>query len=448
MTRPADSNPQRRDFLAASATIAAGAATVSATADRPPITNPRATSGDVAAEPDWAERLTIDVGTSKGTIVGSDDKCIQAAVDYIARLGGGTVRLTAGTWRLRNAITLANGVRLLGAGPDTVLIKDTMVKSKLIADSDWFDQEVTLADASGFRVGDGVVLRCRKPHNGGPTVIKRTLVARQGNRFKLDRPLRENLWLMAESTVHTLFPLVTAENAHGFAVENLTIDGNRANNDNLDGNYAGCIFLQDCRDVVIRKVVAINNNGDGISWQICHDVSVTECHSHGHTGLGLHPGSGSQRPVMRGNTLRNNDIGLFFCWGVRHGIAEANTIEANRVGISVGHRDTDNLITGNTVAKSTKNGILFRAERGKAFAGHRNEVRDNTITDTGSDEAIAIDVEGQTGDLTFVGNTLRETRSPAKRIGFRFAAGTGSMTLRDNTVTGFAQPIADLRPKP
>ncbi len=57
-------------------------------------------------------------------------------------------------------------------------------------------------------------------------------------------------------------------------------------------------------------------------------------------------------------------------------------------------------------------------------------------------------MEGQTGDLTFVGNTLRETRSPAKRIGFRFAAGTGSMTLRDNTVTGFAQPIADLRPKP
>ena len=35
------------------------------------------------------------------------------------------------------------------------------------------------------------------------TVLKRTLVARSGNRFKLDRPLRENLWLRAGYLVLT-----------------------------------------------------------------------------------------------------------------------------------------------------------------------------------------------------------------------------------------------------
>jgi hypothetical protein len=36
---------------------------------------------------------------------------------------------------------------------------------------------------------------------------------------------------------------------------------------------------------------------------ICHDVIVENCTSAGHTGLGLHPGSGSQRTVMRNNRL-------------------------------------------------------------------------------------------------------------------------------------------------
>ncbi len=99
--------------------------------------------------------------------------------------------------------------------------------------------------------------------------------------------------------------------------ENITLDGNRAKNANLDGNYAGCIFLQDCSRGTIHQVQARDYNGDGISWQICHDMLVENCRSMGHAGLGLHPGSGSQRPVMKNNHLENNDIGIFFCWGVK-----------------------------------------------------------------------------------------------------------------------------------
>ena len=75
-------------------------------------------------------------------------------------------------------------------------------------------------------------------------------------------------------------------------IESLALDGNKAHNGELDGNYAGCIFLQDCADVAIRKVVARDYRGDGISWQICHDVTVEDCESRNHTGLGLHPGRG------------------------------------------------------------------------------------------------------------------------------------------------------------
>ena len=40
--------------------------------------------------------------------------------------------------------------------------------------------------------------------------------------------------------------------------------------------------------------------------------------------MGLHPGSGSQRPVIRNNRLERNNLGLFWCWGVKFGLARAN----------------------------------------------------------------------------------------------------------------------------
>jgi hypothetical protein len=413
---------------------------------RPPVTDPRATSGDTRHGPKWDELFTLTVGNDAGDLCGRDQRVIQAAVDTVARMGGGTVKLLPGTWRLRNAVHLCSNLRLVGSGPETVLVKDASVGSKLAADSDWYDQEITLADAKGFRVGDGVCLRAKNPHHGGATVIKRTLVARSGNRFKLDRGLRENLWATGNPTASTLFPILGGEFVTNVAIENLTLDGNKANNEELDGNYAGCIFLQDCADVAIRKVIARDYRGDGISWQICHDVLVEGCESRNHTGLGLHPGSGSQRPVIRGNTIAGCHIGLFFCWGVKYGLAERNIIEDTKTaGISVGHRDTDNLIRNNTVTRGGQAGILFRPERGAGFTGDRNTVEGNTVIDTGGDEAAAVDVQGTTAGLVFRGNVLKETRGPARRVGFRLGKDTRNITLDGNTVTGFAKEVDDRR---
>src|SRR5688500_17398136 len=55
----------------------------------PAVTRPRATDGDVI-EPDWEQRIKITVGPEKADIMGSDQRVIQAGVDYAAGLGGGT----------------------------------------------------------------------------------------------------------------------------------------------------------------------------------------------------------------------------------------------------------------------------------------------------------------------------------------------------------------------
>ena len=272
---------------------------------------------------------------------------------------------------------------------------------------------------------------------GSTEVIKRTLVARNGNRFKLDSGLRKNVWLMGEPKVESLFPLFSGENISGVTIENIALDGNKANNANLDGNYAGCIWMQDCNKIVFRKVTARNYNGDGISWQICHDVLAEDCHSHDHTGLGLHPGSGSQRSLIRRNRMVGNDQGLFFCWGVRWGLAEKNYIEGSkRYGISIGHHDTDNIVRDNEIRTSAEVGILFRKERTAAFQGHRNVIEKNQILGIGKESGIGIDVQGQTQSIKILGNEIRETQAPSKRIGIRIGPETEGITLAGNRIEG------------
>lgn len=442
----------RRGFLGMAALGATAGRNLAWAEDgRPVVSNPRATDGDDAFEPNWDEKLTLTVGTDgrEADLCGRDDKVIQAALAHVARLGGGTVRLLPGTFTLRNAVVLPSRVRLVGSGLDTILTKVPSRSVALADDSDWYDREITLEDARGFRVGDGVVLRGMNRDTQGSVVLKRTLVARSGNRFRLDAGLRENLWISGKPTCASMFPLLTAERAADVVIEDLALDGDRANNERLDGNYAGCIFLQDCNRFTIRGVTARNYHGDGISFQICHDVVVENCHSHDNADLGLHPGSGSQRPLLRNNRLERNTIGLFWCWGVKYGLAEKNRIEGNRnYGISIGHHDTDNLMRDNDVIDSGKVGILFRDEsRGKDFWPNRNRVESNRIVNSGGDDGIAIDVRGRTRDLRITGNLLRETRAPLRRTGLRVSADAGAIALAENRIEGFATPMVDLRSK-
>src|SRR5262245_37067333 len=259
----------RRRFLwTATGLVAAAAETPRARADdKPPAASPRATSGD-ALEPRWEQRLTVTVGPRDADLVGKDDKVIQAAVDYVARLGGGTVRILPGTYRLRNAIHLQPKVRLLGSAADSILLKEPSVSCKLAAGADAWAQEVTLAEPKGFEVGDGVRVICIDLYSKRLNFAQRTLVARSGNRFKLDQPLRENFWLQGDARIATIFPLLRGVNVADCVIENLILDGNKANNELIDkGSYDdGSIRLTECNRITMRKVTSHDFNCDGIVW--------------------------------------------------------------------------------------------------------------------------------------------------------------------------------------
>jgi hypothetical protein len=434
----------RRGFLASGILAVAGA---SVAGERPRVANPRATDGDEKFEPNWNKKLTLTVGPKKADLVGDNDKVIQAALDYVARLGSGTVKLLPGTFTCRNSITLPSRVRLLGSGSDSIITKIASETVDVSADSDWYDQEITLKKTGAFRVGDGVTLIVKNPHTGATDVIKRTLVASNGNRFKLNNGLRKNVWVSAKPTCNSVFPILTSEYTSDVTIENLVLDGNRKNNINLNGNYGGNVFLQDCNRYGMLNVESRNYNGDGFSFQICHDVVVENCYSHGNANLGVHPGSGSQRPIIRNNRLHNNGLGLFWCWGVKYGLAENNKIDGNSsYGISIGHNDTDNVMRNNDISNSGQVGILFRDDgRGQDFWANRNVIENNRITNSGGDDGIAIDIRGKTKDIKLIGNVLSEKRKAMKRTGIRISKEAGPVIMGKNKFSGFANDVVDER---
>ena len=438
---------QRRQFLGTVTGLVAGTFGALITrADNPPKnTNPRAIFGD-SVEPDWNQNLTLTVGHEKADLNGATDQVIQAAIDYVARKGGGTVRILPGTYRLRNSVFLQSKVRILGSGADSVLVKERSVTTKIIVDGDHWDQEITLADPKGFKVGDGVRLVSKDPYGKGTNIIQRTLIASSGNRFKLDRRLEERFHLNGDPQIATNFALLQCSNIADVVIENLTVDGNKANNEMIDrGAFDdGSIRLDECNRITVRKLTVRNFYCDGIVWGISHDVLVENCHLHDGARLALHAGSGSQRSIVRSNRVQHSAEGIYFCWGAQHGLYEKNLIEDCTYGMTLGHSDTDNLIRDNDIRRSGEAGIHFRGGN-KAFAPHRNRIEQNRIVDSGQEKGVAIDVNGETESVSIIKNELRETREPRSRIGILIGAETRDIRCNDNQIDGFAIPISDLR---
>lgn len=324
----------------------------------------------------------VTVGNAPAMFRGNDHFAIQGAIDYVSRFGGGTVQVLSGEFILRNAVFLSSTVSLVGSPGSTVLRKAPSYSSALAEDQDWYAWCVAVRDPSGFAVGDGITLESLRIDEGRfPQASRHTIVAIEGHRLHLDSPPRLNHWTSHEARATSTHSLVEAQRASQLGIRDLIIEGDQAKSSWLDGNFGGAVFLHDCEDVRISGVTVRDFHGDAFSWQVSHDVVIEDCCVESVSSLGLHPGSGSQRPIMRGNTIAGCDTGIYWCWGVRHGLAENNRISnCSRHGISIGHRDTDNIIRGNHLSSCAEAAIFFRPERSPSHTAHRVTVEDNTIS--------------------------------------------------------------------
>jgi parallel beta-helix repeat protein len=414
--------------------IVGSAASQSATATNRPMRNRQA--------------FVLTVGQTEGDLRGTDDKVIQAGIEYLDRLGGGTLRLLPGTYTLQNAVYLRPNITLQGSGAATILRKADGVVTPLVRDSDWFEYGVQVKDAKGFVPGGGIMLRSKTgPGDWQYDVVRATVTAIEGNMLFLDRITQKDFWTDKSATAATIFPLLTAENVDDVAVKDLVLDGNRDHNERINGNFSGAVFIQQCNRWRFENVTAQNHNGDGYSFQVCDDIHFQNCRALNNNDLGFHPGSGSQRPVFQNCMAKGNSLGLYFCWAVSDGIAENCTFSENKqFGISIGHRDTDNLIKNCRMERNGAVGILFRNEGAEFRAGHRNRIENCTIQDTGADKpGIGIDIQGKTQDITISNTKVVNTAGGNQKTGIRIGKEAQRIVLQSNTFDGCPTSVEDLR---
>jgi parallel beta-helix repeat protein len=385
------------------------------------------------------ERPRIVVGKSHADIIGADNRALQAAVDYVAALGGGVVEIGEGEFLMHDSLHLRSFVTVRGVKGKTILRKAKGASSPLALDGDYGEEQVTVVDPNGFEVGHGIAIW--DASSGGFHTTVARITGRNGNTFSIDTPLNSDCMAQNKAKAATVFPVVSGYNLEGARVENLIIDGNKSENVHLNGCRGGGIFLYRGFGTVIQDCVVRNYNGDGISFQQSNDVQVLGCVSEDNASLGIHPGSGSQRAVVRECIARRNgEDGLFLCWRVRHGLFEKNVLEDNgRYGISIGHKDSDNLLRENEVRSNQQEGVFFRNET-VGMAGHRNRLENNLIENNGAKgNGAGIRVRGETKDLVFKNNIVRDTRAAGAQkqtVGIRIEEDAGEILLDGNAIEG------------
>lgn len=399
----------------------------------------------------------VRVGSDQGDLRGQDQRALQAAIDYVANLGGGTVEIMPGRYVLRNALHLRSGVNIVGTPEKTILVLGTGRKTALVHDVAKGAREITLADPTGFQIGDGIFLQDQAGH--GFQVTTATLIERRGHTFRLSQPTDNDYLLARKGEVKLGCSSIGGWKIADATVDGLTIEGNwgQAGSEYLGGCRGGGIYLFGCDRVTLRRCTVRKFNGDAISFQgKCQNITIEHCLCEDNANVGLHPGSYSHSATVRHNVLRKNGyIGLFVCVGVRKVLFENNEIVANAgCGISIGFDDSDNVFRGNRIVDNAETGVLFRRDSTQAEHGaHRNLFEKNVIRDNlgprparsnsrpSAAGKAAVVIEGSHHDLVFRDNEFAFSQPHPGAAILHDAAAKG-LQMVNNRLRNLTQPSA------
>jgi hypothetical protein len=163
------------------------------------------------------EHPHISVGMREGDLRGADNRVLQAAVDYIARLGGGVVEIGAGEFAMRDSLHLRPHVTVRGQGAKTVLRKARAHSSPLVLDGDYGEEQITVKNPKGFAVGDGVAIWDK--HAGGFHTTVARITGQNGNTFSISLPLNADCMVESGAQAATVFPIISGYHIEGARVE-------------------------------------------------------------------------------------------------------------------------------------------------------------------------------------------------------------------------------------
>jgi len=205
---------------------------------------------------------------------------IQRAIDRLAADGGGTVHVAAGRYALTDAIRLASGVTLAGISGKTVLAIGPGLRTGSAADVHRGDTTVTVLNAFGFNVGDGVAIQDAAGH--GFEVTTATLAKRLGPAsFRLSVPAGDEYLMARQGWLIRAYPGIGGWRIAGAAVHGIVVEGNHGQRGSapLGGCRGGGIYLYGCNDVAVTDYAVRGYHGDAISegrWGCMGGMNVSE----------------------------------------------------------------------------------------------------------------------------------------------------------------------------
>ena len=384
----------------------------------------------------YAEKI-ITVGGPDADIKGFSSTAIQIAIDALKSRGGGTVKLSPGTFDIIGPVRLADNITLKGSGKTTILRKCNGFSTSYIVDADWGMMKAVVKDVSGFKIGMGIQLY-DDSHKSGWDVTTAIITDIAGNVIYFDNGTVNDYIAAQNGVVSNGCSIVEAVGAQNVRIADLLIEGNKATNDYINGCRGGGVYIHKSKNCSVENVQVNEFNGDSFSWQITENITLSGCEASNGDGLGFHPGTGSDHSIVENSISHHNKgDGLFLCWRVQNGIFRNNTIYANRDnGISIGHKDTDNNFENNHVYENANHGVLFRNEN-EQNAGHRNTFTNNTIENNGiAVEASGFYIGGVTHDITIKNNIIRSTGKGNQKTAITVGKNSTNITSSGNKISG------------
>ena len=383
-----------------------------------------------------AEQI-ITVGGPDADITGFTSAAIQIAVDAVKTRGGGTIKLNPGTFDITGPVRLSDNITLKGSGKSTILKKCDGFRTSYIIDADWGMMKAVVKDVSGFKIGMGIQL-FDDSHKGGWDVTTAVITDIKENVIYFDNGTVNDYIAELNGLVSNGCSIVEAVGAENVRISDLLVEGNKATNDYINGCRGGGIYIHKSKNCVVENVRVNEFNGDSFSLQVTEGITLKGCEASNGNGLGFHPGTGSDRPVIENCISHHNTgDGLYLCWRVQNGIFRNNTIYANfDNGISIGHKDTDNIFENNRVYENANHGVLFRDEN-EQNAGHRNTFTGNTIENNGiGKESAGFYIGGTTHDVVIKNNTIRSTGKGNQKTAIIIGKNSSKVTAESNTISG------------
>ena len=383
-----------------------------------------------------AEQI-ISVGGTEADIPGYSSSAIQIAIDALKARGGGTVKLNPGTFDIISPVKLSDNITLKGSGKSTILKKCDGISTSFIIDADWGMIKAVVKDVSGFKIGMGIQL-FDDEHDQGWDVTTAVITDIKDNVIYFDNGTVNDYIAALNGEVSNGCSIVEAVGAADVKISDLVVEGNKANNDYINGCRGGGIYLHKSKNCIVENVTVNEFNGDSFSWQITENITLIACEASNGGGLGYHPGTGSDRTTMdKCISHHNKGDGIYLCWRVQNSVFRNNTIYSNLDnGFSIGHKDTDNIFENNHVYENANQGVLFRNDN-EQNAGHRNIFRNNTIENNGiAKESAGFYIGGVTNTITIQNNIIRSTGKGMQKIAIFIGKNSSNISVDGNKISG------------